>query len=217
MDIIKKTKPLKASFDKLSITQQLALLTILASLITLIVPHGAFAATNQEQYPSLVFQIGNHEEFLKTVKRQAQIDYQKKQLEANLRKKLILAAKVKKYLNQYNSPLANYSSTLIQTKNWKKIVALANAESNMCKKYPTSKANCWGVGGAKLWDMGDNLGEGISSMDKFLSNHPKGSFVKYSQMSFKQMNGLYKQPAADHWLINTQQIYNELTLLEKSV
>ncbi|MBI4363491.1 MAG: hypothetical protein HY545_01430 [Candidatus Doudnabacteria bacterium] len=216
MDIIKKIKPLKASFDKLSSVQKLGLLTILISLITLIVPHGVFAATKKE--PSLlVFQIGDYKEFLTTAERQAQLDYQTKQLEASLRKKLLLSEKIKNYLNQYNSPLASYSSQLLELKNWKKIVALANAESSFCRRYPTSKANCWGVGGANLWDLGDNLSEGIKTMDKFLNNYPKNSPTKYSQMGFERMNGLYKQPAADHWVENTQSVYDYLTMLEKSV
>jgi hypothetical protein len=88
----------------------------------------------------------------------------------------------------------------------------------MCKHYPVNKANCWGIGGSNLWYMGSNLGEGILSMNKFLK-HLSGnnSKVKYTQMTFKQMNGLYKQPAAQHWVDNNQAVYDDLTAIENSL
>src|SRR3989344_396863 len=124
MDIIKKIKPLKASFGQLSITQQLGFLMILKSPVTPIIPPAASAETSQKQPQALFFQIGDHQEFLNTYQKQAKLQYQKEQLQANLKRKLILADKVKIYLNQYNSPLASYSSQLLELKNWKKIVAL---------------------------------------------------------------------------------------------
>ena len=65
--------------------------------------------------------------------------------------------------------------------------------------------------------MGNDLGDGIMAMNRFLNAYPKLSQLKYSQMSFEQMNGLYKQPAAKHWIVNNQIVYNDLTVLEKSL
>src|SRR6185436_4638665 len=110
-----------------------------------------------------------------------------------------------------------YANVLVSVSNWKQIIALANAESTLCRNYPVAKSNCWGVGGAKLWDMGSNLGDGILSMNQFLTMYPRNSNVKYAQMTFKQMNGLYKQPAANHWLYNAQSVYDDLTSLEKNI
>ncbi|MBI3952652.1 MAG: hypothetical protein HY336_01720 [Candidatus Doudnabacteria bacterium] len=218
MDIIRKIKPLKASFEKLTHPQKLVLVLVLISLVTLLIPHQSFAALgrNEKQQP-LVFVIGDHLDFIAAANKQAKSDYQTRKLEQELMRKQKLAKKVAAYLGSYGSPLSAYSSDLIELKNWKKILALANAESSFCRKYPASKANCWGVGGASLWDFGDDLGQGIKAMDKFLNAYPKRSNIKYSSMPFDRMNGLYKQPAADHWVQNTQGVYNDLTQIEKSV
>jgi hypothetical protein len=87
----------------------------------------------------------------------------------------------------------------------------------MCRRYIERLANCWGVGGSDLWDMGENLGEGVVAMNRFLNVAPMRSSIKYSQMNFEQMNGLYKQPPGDHWVYNNLEVYNELTALEKNL
>lgn len=165
----------------------------------------------------MVFELGSHFDYMEQLRLVAMQTYQKQKLQQELEKQARLAISLKRYLVKRNSPLADYSSVLIKQNNWKKIVALSNAESSMCRRYPVDKSNCWGVGGASLWDMGDDLGEGVVSMNKFLNNHPTRSKVKYSQMDFTIMNGLYKQPPADHWVYNNQIIYDDLTALERSL
>jgi hypothetical protein len=58
---------------------------------------------------------------------------------------------IKKYLEKYNSPLAPYSDLIFQLSQdygyeyyW--IVAIAQQESNLCKKIPEDSHNCWGYG-----------------------------------------------------------------------
>lgn len=58
---------------------------------------------------------------------------------------------IKKYLERYKSPLAPYSDLIYQISNdygfeyyW--IVAIAQQESNLCKKIPEDSHNCWGYG-----------------------------------------------------------------------
>lgn len=58
---------------------------------------------------------------------------------------------IKKYLERYNSPLAPYSDLIYKLSNdygfeyyW--IVAIAQQESNLCKKIPEGSHNCWGYG-----------------------------------------------------------------------
>jgi hypothetical protein len=36
-------------------------------------------------------------------------------------------------------------------------------------------------------------------------------------MSFDEMNGLYKQPAAAHWAYNAQTVYDDLSAIENSL
>jgi len=58
---------------------------------------------------------------------------------------------IKRYLEKYKSPLAPYSDLIYQVSKdygfeyyW--IVAIAQQESNLCKKAPEDSHNCWGYG-----------------------------------------------------------------------
>jgi len=58
---------------------------------------------------------------------------------------------IKKYLQKYKSPLVPYSDLIFQLSQtygfeyyW--IVAIAQQESNLCKKIPENSFNCWGYG-----------------------------------------------------------------------
>lgn len=58
---------------------------------------------------------------------------------------------IRKYLEKYNSPLLPYSDLIFELSEsygyeyyW--IVAIAQQESNLCKKVPEDSHNCWGYG-----------------------------------------------------------------------
>jgi hypothetical protein len=180
-------------------------------------PHQSLAYTAPIEPKPLVFVLGDHIVYLDVLSFQMSKLYEKKVMQEELNKQILLGQEVKEYLEENGSPLAEYATTLIQLNNWKKIISLSNAESGMCKHYPEDKANCWGIGGANLWYMGSNLGEGILTMNHFLNTYPNRSKVKYAQMTFQQMNGLYKQPAAQHWVDNNQAVYNDLTTIENNL
>lgn len=227
LDIIRKIKRvhLKATFGSLTLKHKFFLIIFLLSFTTTLLPHETFAqiipaaAHGQDNGPVLVFDSGNTDvqDYLNQINQTLKDQYYQQQLIKQALYEQTLAAKVKAYLEQQGSPLADYASTLITLRNWKKIISLASAESSMCEHYPQATSNCWGVGGAKLWNMGDNLGQGIVAMNHFLNNYPLHSGVKYSQMSIDQMNGLYKQPPADHWINNNQIAYDDLTAIEESI
>lgn len=216
MDIVKRIKPFKASYDKLSLKIKIIVIFILLSLVSIIVPHHTVEAESSN-LSYLKFEIGDYEDFLNEIELTAKEKHNHEQTVAELKKQIRLADKVKQYLITKNSPLAPYASTLVQQNNWKKIIALSNAESSMCRRYPTTTANCWGVGGSNLWNMGNDLGQGVITMNRFLNNYPLRTKTKYTAMSFDQMNGLYKQPARDHWVVNNETVYDQLTKLEQSL
>jgi hypothetical protein len=66
---------------------------------------------------------------------------------------------LKTYLESKNSPLANHVETLMLQPNWKVVLSIAHAESNMCK-YALGN-NCWGIGGAKYHRFYPTFAEGI--------------------------------------------------------
>jgi hypothetical protein len=216
---IKLEKPQKASWLSLPMKHKFTTFVSLVSLVTFMLPHQTFASVvpARSTPTPLVFVIGSRIVYLDTTSLQLDKLYAHKHMQEEVDRQLELNTMVRNYLTQQGSPLAAYTSTLLQLNNWKKIIALSNAESGMCKHYPVTKANCWGIGGSNLWFMGSNLGEGIVSMNHFLNTYPNSSQVKYSQMSFKQMNGLYKQPPAKHWVDNNQIIYDALTAIENSL
>jgi len=225
LDIIRKIKfpHLKASFETLALKHKFFLILFLLSLISTIIPHETYAlaanAQTNDQGPTLIFNAGNsdYQDYLDQLSQDATDKYYQEKLLAEQMRQARLVQKVRIYLQDQGSPLAAYTSTLVSLRNWKKIVALSNAESSMCRHYPTSTSNCWGVGGANLWDMGDNLGDGVITMNHFLNKYPLHSPVKYSQMTFEQMNGLYKQPPADHWVNNNKVVYQDLSEIEASI
>ncbi len=56
---------------------------------------------------------------------------------------------IKKYLEKYDSPLLPYAQDLLNASekydvDYRLIVAIAQCESNLCKKAPAGSFNCWG-------------------------------------------------------------------------
>lgn len=224
MDIIRVLTfiHLKASLETLKPKQKFFLGIFVFALLLNLIPHKTYALTIKAptaNKPILVFDTSDkgYMALLSSIKLAWVDNHKNEQQRQQAVRQGKLASKVGQYLSVKKSPLAEYSSVLVSVKNWKQIVALANAESTLCKRYITATANCWGVGGSKLWDFGNDLGDGILGMNNFLTNYPARSKIKYSHMTFEQMNGLYKQPAAPHWLYNVEVIYDELSALEKSL
>lgn len=58
---------------------------------------------------------------------------------------------LRKFLEKHNSPLANYSHSLVEVADtynldFRLLPAIAMQESNLCKKIPVDSYNCWGFG-----------------------------------------------------------------------
>lgn len=223
-DIVRKIKQahLKATFETLARHHRFFLMTFLVSLLTILLPHVTYAhvmhPTVAKNQP-FVFDSSDteYQDFLDQLNLDLSEKYYQEQTLQNSLRQQRLSDALKTYLEDRNSPLATYAPVIVTLRHWKKIIALSNAESTLCRRYPIDTANCWGVGGADLWDMGDNLGQGVIAMNKFLTFYPRRSDVKYYQMSFERMNGLYKQPPAQHWVDNNQIVYDDLVALEKSI
>lgn len=104
---------------------------------------------------------------------------------------------IKKYLEKYNSPMAPYSDLIFQISEdygfeyyW--IVAIAQQESNLCKKAPEGTHNCWGYGIHKKGTLGfDSYEIAIKSYAEYLKreyfdkglNTPELIMTKYCPSS----------------------------------
>ena len=223
-DIVRKIKQahLKATFDTLARHHRLFLIIFLISLFTTVLPHITYAnAIEQDENngPALVFDGGNsdYQDYIDQLNLDLTDKYYREQMLEHALRQQRLSDALRTYLQEHRSPLAQYAPVLVTLRNWKKIVALSNAESTMCQRYPQATSNCWGVGGSNLWEMGDNLGQGVIAMNRFLNLYPRHSALKYHEMTFEQMNGLYKQPPAQHWVDNNQIVYDDLVAMEKSI
>lgn len=58
---------------------------------------------------------------------------------------------IKQYLREYESPLYDYSELLVKTSeeyglDFRLLTAIAQQESNLCKRIPEGTHNCWGWG-----------------------------------------------------------------------
>lgn len=58
---------------------------------------------------------------------------------------------IRQYLQDYNSPLAPYADLLVReadkhNMDYRLLTAIAQQESNLCKKIPPGSYNCWGWG-----------------------------------------------------------------------
>lgn len=72
---------------------------------------------------------------------------------------------IKKYLEKYDSPLLPYADALFEASeryqvDYRLIVAIAQCESNLCKKSPPGSYNCWGFENGKTrflsWEQAFN-------------------------------------------------------------
>lgn len=127
-----------------------------------------------------------------------------------------LNSRVQAYLESKNSPLARYTDLLLEQKNWQRIISISNAESSMCLRVSANVAtNCWGLGGSKLWDLGDTFEEAIPAIELALETQPAKAKVKYADMTIAQMNGIWNQPKTTSWIANNSVVLEELAKLTK--
>lgn len=77
---------------------------------------------------------------------------------------------VEAYLAEKKSPLVAYAGEISRMENWKLILGIAHAESNLCKR--TDRNNCWGIGPGGPWyydDIEDSLYYANALLEKYQS------------------------------------------------
>jgi hypothetical protein len=109
-----------------------------------------------------------------------------------------------RYLQDWNSPLAEFADIIAQQPHWKLILAISFAESSLGKKCADN--NCSGIGvfpGHPLWRTYNTKGDWAVDLNRLLEK-------RYKNQTLKQMCGVYVQPCNPGWLKATTQILNEL-------
>lgn len=119
---------------------------------------------------------------------------------------------IKNYLEKYKSPLVPYSDLIFQVSNdygfdyyW--IVAIAQQESNLCKKAPEGSHNCWGYGIHKKGSLGfDNYELAIRSYAEYLKREYFDKGLNTPELIMKK----YCPSSNGSWAAGVNQFINEM-------
>ena len=119
---------------------------------------------------------------------------------------------IKSYLERYNSPLLPYSNYLVDTARShgldpRLLVAIAQQESNLCKKIPDNSHNCWGWG---IHSQGTlkfpSYKESIDAVTKGLSKNYLGKGL----ITPEEIMGIYTPLSNGSWAKGVQQFLDEM-------
>lgn len=123
-----------------------------------------------------------------------------------------LVENLRSYLQQLNSPLAEYTEEIVKQPQWQRALAISWVESNMCRRQVDN--NCSGIGvapGHKLWRKYPTKLDWFKDMTNLLEM----PLYKEKYTTFKQMKGVYVQPGSYRWVYGAQAKYDELMALTK--
>lgn len=119
---------------------------------------------------------------------------------------------VKRYLEKYNSPLAEFSELIFDVSqryglDYRMIVAIAQQESNLCKKSPVNCFNCWGAGIHSRGTMCfDDYPQGIEWMAKYL----KEEYLDKGRQTVDQIMEKYCPLSNGSWAFGVKQFMAEM-------
>lgn len=109
---------------------------------------------------------------------------------------------LKNYLESKKSPLTDYVEILLIQRNWKIVLAISHAESNMCKREIGH--NCWGIGGGnhrKYPSYAEAIVDANDVVQRYLDRGHTGP---------KTMMPYYVGWDNQNWVVATQNILYEL-------
>lgn len=122
---------------------------------------------------------------------------------------------LKNYLSRYNSPLEQFSHYLVSTADkysldFRLLVAIAQQESNLCKRIPVASYNCWGFGiyGDKVTRF-DSYEQAIDTVAKTL----KKNYVDKGLDSPEEIMAKYTPPSVElggPWARGVNQFLDEM-------
>lgn len=105
------------------------------------------------------------------------------------------------YLRRYKSPLQPHADEIVRVSDkygldWRLLVAIAQQESNLCKKIPSNSFNCWGFGiyGNKVTRF-DSFQAGLETVAKAL----KRDYVDKGLDTPEKIMAKYTPPSQGDW------------------
>jgi len=119
---------------------------------------------------------------------------------------------IRQYLAEYNSPLEPYATLLVETADryqldYRLLTAIAQQESNLCKKIPPGTYNCWGWGIHSQGTLAfDSFAEGIETVSKGIKeNYLDKGFVTIEEIMTK-----YTPLSEGSWAYGVEKFMNEM-------
>ena len=185
----------------------LSVLVALVALTPAIYPEISLAAAGSanKDNGALVFEI-NHSSKLSATQTQNQNSISFEQLTTSDP----LALKLQAYLEDHDSPLAEYADEIIQQPQWQRALAISWVESNFGRFCADN--NCSGIGvapGHPSWRKYPNKLEWFKDMSQLMETDRYRE--KYT--TFEKMRGVYVQPGSDAWVFGAKKKYAELMVL----
>jgi len=119
---------------------------------------------------------------------------------------------MKAYLEKYNSPLAAFSDLIFDVSqkygiDYRLIVAIAQQESNLCKKSPPNCFNCWGVGIHSRGTMCfDNYPQGI----EFMANYLRTEYLDQGRQTPEEIMAKYCPLSDGSWAFGIRQFMADM-------
>ena len=119
---------------------------------------------------------------------------------------------VRQYLRFYDSPLEPYAPHIVDTADrygldYRLTTAIAQQESNLCKKIPPESNNCWGWGIHSRGTLGfSSFGEGIDTVSKGI----REEYLDKGFKSIEEIMGKYTPLSNGSWAEGVNKFMDEM-------
>lgn len=186
---------LSGKFERSSLPEKAITCLSLIALLAWVFPHPALAQSIPEtSEPRLAFEI-------KLENISSSLDTRSARDIAGTKVNIL-----KTYLESKKSPLADHVETLLLQPNWKVVLSISHAESNMCKR--TLGNNCWGIGGAKYHRFYPTFAEGIIDASVLIQKYHDGGLTTPKTM-MRRWVGWNNQS----WILANNQVLAQIEFL----
>jgi len=119
---------------------------------------------------------------------------------------------IKKYLEDYKSPLAPYADFIVQMADkysidYRLITAIAQQESNLCKVIPPGSYNCWGWGIHSKGSLGfTTFEEGIETVSQGL----RKDYLDKGYSTVEEIMSKYTPQSNGSWALGVTSFMSEM-------
>lgn len=116
------------------------------------------------------------------------------------------------YLKRYKSPLLPHAKDLVEISDkysldWRLLAAIAQQESNLCKKIPENSYNCWGYG--IYGDLVTRFNSYVDGMDT-VARGLKKNYVDRGLDTPEKIMAKYTPPSQGSWAKGVNQFLSDI-------